>query len=153
MTDEFVICKRCGSDACYKVEHEKSMHWQCMDCGFYTNTTMLKNSDVVDHIKSTSPELYKDLLFEDEDGLIWAPKVVKVPEVGTIFIDGTSIMNWAWCFMPAEKIPEEERWEFPDKNKPGEFEIYRTNDKKKRSYGQQDFIMAMEEAGLLNYAL
>src|ERR1700749_4734302 len=106
MTDSLVVCRRCGSDACYETKQDSSIHWQCVDCGFYTNTYMLKNSQVVDHLRNTSPELYKDLEFEDGEGFVWWPKVVNVSTVGIIFIDGSSVDNWSWCFAPEKPIPE-----------------------------------------------
>lgn len=149
MTDTLTTCRRCGSDACYEVNHGNSMHWQCMDCGFYTNTYMLKNSEVIDHIKATSPELYKDLLYEDEDGFIWAPKVINIATLGILFVEGTSADNYQWCFAPEVIIPNDQQYRYPKKDSPGEFHTHRVDMNLKKLYGQLDFILAMQESGIL----
>jgi hypothetical protein len=149
MVDNFVTCRRCGSDVCYEVNHETSMHWQCMDCGFYTNTFMLKNSEVVDHLKGTLPDLYKDLLFDDNEGFVWASKTINSPGTGVIFIEGTSVDNWCWCFAPDVIIPETERYRYPKKGSPNEFHSFRTDMNLKKVYGQLDFILAVQESGFL----
>ena len=149
MADNLVICRRCNSDACYEVNHNTSMHWQCLDCGFYTSTFMLKNSELVEHLKGTLPDLYKDLLFEDADEFIWAPKTLNASE-GTIFIDGSSKENWSWCFVPNISIPQDEQYRFPKKGIHGEFHTTRADISLKKNYGQHDFIIALQDSGMLN---
>ena len=148
MAEDFVTCRRCNSDACYEVNHGNSVHWQCMDCGFYTNTFMLSDSDVVEQIAATSPELYKDLMVQDQDGLVWCPKVID-NEQGTIFIDGTSVDKWSWAYIPKVAIPKEEQYRYPVKGKPGEFHQTRADINLKKTYGQHDFILALQDSGML----
>lgn len=151
MTDTFVICRKCGSDACYENDQENSISWQCMDCGFYTSTHMLKNSDIVKFVTDTSPSLINDLAYEDEDGFIWFPRVVTSPMKGIIFPNGTSINNWNWTFAPEVIIPEDQRHRYPVKDKPGEFQTHRIAMENAKNYAQGDYILALEESGLLNY--
>jgi len=148
MADAFSICRNCGSDVCYEVDHGNSMHWSCLDCGFYTNTFMLKDSDVVEQIKDTSPELYKDLMHVDGDGLVWFPKVID-NEHCLIFIDGISIDSWSWCYIPKVSIPFSEQYRYPVKGKPGEFHTTRVDQNLKKTFGQLDFILALQESGML----
>lgn len=148
MADSFGICRNCGSDVCYEVDHGNSIHWSCLDCGFYTNTFMLKDSDVVEQIVATSPELYKDLMHVDADGLVWAPKVISA-ETGLVFVDGTSVDNWGWAFVPNVPIPKAEQYRYPVKGKPGEFHQVRADHNLKKTYGQLDFILALQDTGML----
>ena len=150
MTDQFSICRHCGSDACYENNTGASMIWQCMDCGFYTSTQMLKNSEVVKYIKDTSPSLINDLSFKDDSGFIWYPRIFNKPGIGILFPDGTGKDDWAWCFAPEVPIPEEDRFKYPMKDKPGQFHTHRINYNLKSYYNQYDYIVAMEENGLLN---
>lgn len=147
MIDNMTTCRRCGSDVCYEVNHDTSMYWQCMDCGFYTNTFMLKGSEVVNNLKETLPELYKDLLFHDEDGFIWCVKVIMKPGIGSIFAEGTSIVDWHWTFLPDIPILPTEQHLFPIKS--GIPRTHKSDEANKKKYGQYDFILALQDAGLL----
>ena len=81
--DELTICKRCGSDACYKQEvSEEITNYQCMGCGFQTNSLLTKGSKFYNEQVEVLPELYKDILFQDEDGLIWMPSSTNIPDKG-----------------------------------------------------------------------
>ena len=70
-------CKKCGGNACYEQKvNEEITTWLCMGCGFTTSTLMEKGSKVVNDLLETSPELYKDLLFEDKDNNMWTPATI-----------------------------------------------------------------------------
>ena len=68
MHDNLVICDRCGSDACYVQEvNNEIKNYMCYGCGFITNSVMKKDSKFLEEQMETLPELYKELLGEDED--------------------------------------------------------------------------------------
>lgn len=148
--DELVICRHCGCDACYQFRDTNHIRWQCLDCGFYTNTYMLKNSELVNHLMETSPDLFNDLAYLDADGLVWYPIVINKPQIGIITPIGTSVDNWSWAFIPEVLIPIQERYKYPIKDKPGEFHQYRTDMALMQQFGRMDFILALKEANLLN---
>ena len=152
LQEEFDICKKCGSDACYKITDGKHISWQCMDCGFYTNTMMLINSETVEYLIKNSPYLFNDIKFEDNDGLVWWPKVVNTPGVGIIFPDGSSADNWQWCFAPEVPIEESEKDNYPIKGPAGNILGYRTHKidyDKSKHYARTDYILALNDAKLL----
>ena len=66
--DNLTICKRCGSDACYtqEVTPEIINHF-CYGCGFQTNTLMKEGEEFFEQQKELLPELYKDLIYKDEE--------------------------------------------------------------------------------------
>ena len=49
---------------------------------------MSKGSSVVAQAVETSPELYKDLMFEDKNNRVWLPATITLPEKGMVFLDG-----------------------------------------------------------------
>ena len=58
----------------------------------------------------TLPELYKELMGEDEDtGLIWMPNTINLPNKGMVFADGKNGSNWAWAAVKAIPMPEDEK--------------------------------------------
>jgi hypothetical protein len=109
-----------------------------MDCGFTTNTYYLAGSTEVEHLKKSIPSLYRDLLFEDKEGLIWMPSTMAVTGRGTIFIHGSNIINWQWCFAPDVELNEEEK----AKKKYSGMK-YKTDMSQAQYFGQRDFVLAM----------
>jgi len=148
--DDFDVCRHCGSDACYLYQTDESVTWRCMDCGFYTNTFMLKNSELVKYLNDTSPDLFKDISYEDEEGFIWWPMVINKPTIGMISPIGSSKDNWSWGFIPEVLIPTDEIHKYPVKGKPGEFHTHRTDMKSTQYFGKTDFILALQAANLLH---
>ena len=95
--DNLIVCDRCGSDACYvtEVNHEVK-NYSCFGCGFVTNTLMTRDSEFLTEQMDTLPDLYKELMGEDETGKIWMPNTVNIPGQGMVFADGTRASNWRW---------------------------------------------------------
>ena len=95
--DNLTICGRCGSDACYTTEvNDKIKTYSCFGCGFITNTLMTRDSEFLNEQMESLPDLYKELMGEDENGLVWMPNTVNVPSQGMVFADGTNGSNWKW---------------------------------------------------------
>lgn len=142
--DQLVECKRCGGNACYE-QHidENTTTWLCMGCGFTTSTMMLEGSKLVVDLMETSPELYKDLLYKDTDGRMWAPSTITLPGKGMVFIDGNNKDNWKWKAVKAIEITEEDRKlkEYP-KDQTHKMDMINA-----KSFGQREFMDALEVIG------
>lgn len=144
MKDKLTTCNRCGGNACYEQHIDaNTTTWLCMGCGFTTSTMMLEGSNLITDILETSPELYKDLLFTDENNRVWSPATITLPGKGMVFIDGSNKQDWNWSAVQAVKITEEER---ENKHYPGdqEFRMDMVNAKK---FEQRDFMSALEVIG------
>ena len=95
--DNLTICNHCGSDACYVVENSSTVNsYSCFGCGFTTNTLMQEGKEFYEKQVEVLPELYKDVLFKDKDGLIWMPTTINLPQQGMVFYNGTSKENAKW---------------------------------------------------------
>jgi hypothetical protein len=147
MKDNLTICDRCGSDACYvqEVNHEIK-NYMCYGCGFITNSLMKKGEEFFETQMETLPELYKELMGEDEDtGLIWMPNTINLPNKGMVFADGKNGSNWAWAAVKAIPMPEEEQEKFKEKGKNFKFKMDMENIK---HYPEGDFMEALEYIGV-----
>ncbi len=147
MKDNLTICPRCGSDACYvqEVNHEIK-NYMCYGCGFITNSLMKKGEEFFETQMETLPELYKELMGEDEDtGLIWMPNTINLPNKGMVFADGKNGSNWAWAAVKAIPMPEEEQEKFKEKGKNFKFKMDMENMK---HYPESDFMEALEYIGV-----
>ena len=136
-----------GGNACYEqtFEHEgkEVKTWLCFGSGFTTSTLMTKGSPATINAMETSPELYKDLMFEDKDKRVWLPATITLPEKGMVFIDGKTKKDWKWSAVKAIKLSEEELkgGKFPQGQ---EWKMDMANAK---LYGQKDFMDALETIG------
>ena len=147
MKDNLTTCDRCGSDACYvqEVNHEIK-NYMCYGCGFITNSLMKKGEEFFETQMETLPELYKELMGEDEDtGLIWMPNTINLPNKGMVFADGKNGSNWAWAAAKAIPMPEEEQEKFKAKGKNYKFKMDMENIK---HYPEGDFMEALEYIGV-----
>ena len=139
--DKLVECKRCGGNACYEQKiNEQVKTSLCWGCGFTTSTLMTKGSDIVKQALETSPELYKDLVYTDKDGLAWLPATITMPNSGMVFVDGTSKSDWKWAGVRAIPIQEGDK-------KVSEDQTHKMDMKNVKHFEQRDF---MDAAGYIN---
>ena len=139
--DKLVDCKRCGGNACYEQNIDKqTTTWMCMGCGFTTSTLMTKDGEVVKNAIETSPELYKDIMFEDSDKRVWLPATITLPAKGMVFVDGTDKKDWKWAAVNAIPLQEGDK-------KVSEDQTHKMDMKNVKHFNQKDFMDALETIG------
>jgi hypothetical protein len=145
--DNLVICERCGSDACFMQEiNDKIKLYHCMGCGFQANTIMTRGSEFLKEQIEILPELYKELMVEDENGTIWMPSTVNIPSKGMVFANGTNKNNWQWAAVKAIPMPEDEKAKFKSKGKEYEWKM---DMETLKLYPEHDYIEALSYIGVL----
>lgn len=144
--DGFVVCPHCGSNMCYKQSVGTESTFLCMTCGFTTTTLMKEGSETEQRVTEKQPQLYKDLKFIDSDGLVWYPSVTAVPEIGIVYVDGTSVEDWNWVGTPFRKLSRHERRHV----KQYKGKEYVADSAKTKKYGQDGFMEAAVEIGLFD---
>ena len=116
----FVKCLRCESDVCLKKYWSKDIYQLvCFSCGFYTFSNLYRNSKLAQANLEKAPKLYVDLVYYDNEGRIWMPTTITIPDKGMVFAEGTSIDNWYWksCkWVPLTKTDIESK-KFPKNQK------------------------------------
>jgi hypothetical protein len=147
--DNLIICKHCGSDACYVTENGPEIKtYSCFGCGFTTNSLMKEGQEFYEKQISVLPELYKDLLFTDDEDLVWMPTTINLPQQGMVFYNGTSKEDSKWSAVKAVKVAEEEKEKYPIKGKPGQFYEYRMDMGSIMNYEMKDFMEALSYIGI-----
>jgi len=141
--DNLGICPRCGSDACYENNLGADYKvYMCYGCGFTTNTLMTEDSEFLEEQLEVLPEVYKDLVYVDDESLNWIPSTISLPEKGMIFVNGTSADKWNWSSVPAKELTEEELPNFPEGS------THKMDMKKVKHFDERDFIEAMDYIGM-----
>jgi hypothetical protein len=148
--DNLINCTRCGSDACYIEEVNQDIKtYFCYGCGFQTNSLMKVGESFYEEQVAILPELYKDLMIEDENGKVWMPSTVNLPQQGMIFANGPSSRDWKWSAVKAVPVLEEEKEKYPIPGKKGEFYEYRMDMTTIKNFNERDFIEALSYIDVL----
>lgn len=142
--DNLVICKRCGSNACYeqKLDDNTTTHL-CMGCGFTTSTLMTEGSQIVTSAIETSPELYKDIMYKDDAGQVWMPSTISLPNKGMVFVDGTAKEDWKWAAVKAIPLQEGDK-------KISDDQTHKMDMQNVKHYAERDFMDALEYIGFFS---
>ena len=146
--DNLTTCERCSSDACYVQEVNQDVKlYFCYGCGFQANTAMKRSSEFLEQQMEVLPELYKELMGEDENGTIWMPSVVNIPDKGMVSADGTGKgAVWGWAAVKAVPMPEEEKVKFKEKGKDYEWKMDMST---MMHFNERDFIEALTYINVL----
>jgi hypothetical protein len=148
--DNLINCSRCGSDACYVEEVNQDIKtYFCYGCGFQTNSLMKEGETFYEEQINILPELYKDLVNKDENGIMWMPSTVNLPQQGMIFANGPSKTDWGWAAVKAVPVLEEEKEKYPIPGKNGEFYEWRMDMTTLQMFPERDFIEALSYIGVL----
>ena len=150
--DKLVICKRCGSDACYEttLDPEDNKAWMCYGCGFSSNSHYVNGSEVLKQADEKMPELYKDLTFVDGDNLVWYPTTVNMPEKGMVFLDGTTKDTYRWAGVLATEVKEDEKTKFPIPGVEGEYYTKKMDMTTIKYFDKKDFMEALDYVGIFD---
>lgn len=149
-TDKIVKCNHCESDICYVIENTPQIKtYSCLTCGFTTNSLMKEGEEFLTEQLDKLPELYKDVIFKDKDGLVWMPTVINNPKKGMIFYNGTNKLNAKWASVKAVEVTEKDKHKYPNKNKPGEFYEWRMAMETIKAFEKNQFMEALDYIGLL----
>jgi len=152
--DKLIKCNRCGGDACYKHEANGVELYSCYGCGFQTSSIMKQGEKFFEEQIEILPELYKALLGEDDEGMVWMPQTVNLPQQGMVFAavardygvenETPSQDNYEWAAVKAVEIKEEEKEKYPIPSKKGEFYEWRMDMTTEKRFPHNDFMEALD---------
>ena len=144
--DNLTTCSRCDSDACYVQEvNENVKLYFCYGCGFQANNVMTCDSEFLAQQMEVLPELYKELIGEDDNGLIWIPSAINIPDKGMVFADGPKASSWAWGAVKATLMSEDEKAKFKSKGK--EYD-YKMDMSTLQHFEERDYMEALSYIGV-----
>ena len=153
--DGLIVFNRCGGNACYVkpttgLYTQKVLTRHCYGCGFTTNCLMKRGEKFLEEQMEKLPNLYKELLGEDEEGLIWMPSTVNIVQKGMVFANGKSKDDWEWSAVKAIPVTEEEKEKYPIPGKEGEYYKWRMDMETIETFSQTDYMDALEYIGIFN---
>lgn len=141
--DELITCPRCGSDACYQTQEMYNLvNRMCYGCGFMTHNYMNKESTFLTEQLEVLPELYKDLVFVDDNQYHWIPSTVNIPDKGMVYANGTNKDEWKWTAVKATPLLEEEIHKFPEGS------THKMDMQNAQHFSERDYIEALDYIGV-----
>jgi len=141
--DQLIVCPKCKCDGCYVTPiNETKNNYFCWGCGFQTNDLMKEGEFDFEAFEETLPELYKDIRDIDEEGRVWYPISINIPDKGTVFLNGTSVDSTYWSGIKVVELTEEEKQEPKYKGL-----TYKSDAKSLQHFGN-DFIEACDYIGI-----
>jgi hypothetical protein len=148
--DNLINCTRCNSDACYLNEVTQDIKtYFCYGCGYQANSIMKEGEEFYEQQIAMLPELYKDLLNKDDDGMIWMPSTINIPQQGMVFANGPSKEDWGWAAVKAVPVTEEEKEKYPLPGKKGEYYEWRMDMTTLQMFPERDFMEALSYIGVI----
>ena len=152
--ERVIDCPVCyDTDRCFEDIQETHKSYLCFNCGFMSDSRYeIGGLQLMDNLKN-SPQLVRDLQFEDSDrGIVWFPAVINMGEMGIIFPDireqkqkeasfDNRTQNYVWKYAKVVDVPEEERQNFNNYDKRLDVETAMVFDK-------YEFMDACKEMGL-----
>ena len=152
--DNLIKCNRCEGDACYTQKVGKITLYSCYGCGFQTSTVMKKGEKFLEEQMDILPDLYKALLGEDGEGLVWMPQTVNLPQQGMVFAtvakefgdpdSPAAVDNYEWAAVKAIKIKDKDKEKYPIPNKEGEYYEFRMDMTTEKRFSHKDFVEALD---------
>jgi len=148
--DNLINCTRCSSDACYLNEVTQDIKtYFCYGCGYQANSIMKEGEEFYEQQIAMLPELYKDLLNKDDDGMIWMPSTINLPQQGMVFANGPSKEDWGWAAVKAVPVTETEKEKYPIPGKKGQHYEWRMDMTTLQMFPEHDFMDCLSYIGVL----
>ena len=148
--DNLIVCSRCGSDACYVDEVNQDIKtYFCYGCGFQTNSLMKEGEEFYEIQMQNLPELYKALAYTDDNGKVWMPSAVNLPQQGMVFANGNNSNEWKWSAVKAVPVKEEEKTKYPLPGKKDQYYEWRMDMTTLQMFPERGFMEALSYIGVL----
>ncbi len=148
-----VDCLHCESVNCFREDYDygdqKVSAYLCLACGYTTTTLNIDGSEYIKDYDESCPELFKDLKFVDKDNIAWYPMVLNFPNLGLVFPDGTSALNWSWRAVPIKAVDEDEKEKYPIPDEEGKYYETKADMDGSRLYPQGQFYEACKYLGII----
>jgi hypothetical protein len=109
---------------------------------------MMKNERYFEEQMELLPNLYKELMGEDEEGKIWMPSMVNLPKTGMVFANGKNAGEWKWAAVKAVEVTEEEKSKYPIPGKKDQYYEYRMAMETLEEFEENNYMDALEYIGV-----
>ena len=116
-----INCPNCKSKNCFESIDKNVTTYLCLSCGYTSNSLLKQDSESLDKLMKTTPQIVKDLqVYDFIREIYWLPTVINMGDRGIIYPEGTTD-SWKWRYAKVIDVPEASQKAYPIPDKDGEY--------------------------------
>ena len=143
-----INCPICKSKNCFESIDKDVTSYLCLSCGYTSNSLLKQDSDSMDEIMKTTPQLVKDLqIYDFTRELYWIPTVINMGDRGIIYPEGTTD-SWKWKYAKVVDISEERQKDYPVPGTEGRYYTTMLDVENAEEFESTEFLKACESMGI-----
>ena len=143
-----IACPICKSKNCFESIEKDVISYLCLSCGYTSNSLLKQESDTLEEVMKTTPQLVKDLqVYDFTREIYWLPTVINMGDRGIIYPEGTTD-NWKWKYAKVVDVPKESQKKYPIQNKDDEYYKTMLDVENAEEFENTEFLEACKAMGI-----
>ena len=143
-----INCPICKSKNCFESIDKDVTSYLCLSCGYTSNSLLKQESDTLEEVIKTTPQLVKDLqIYDFTRELYWIPTVINMGDRGIIYPEGTTD-SWKWKYAKVVDISEERQKDYPVPGTEGRYYTTMLDVENAEEFESTEFLKACESMGI-----
>ena len=143
-----ISCPVCKSKNCFESVEKDVTSYLCLSCGYTSNSLLKQDSDTLEEVMVTTPQLVKDLqIYDFTREIYWLPTVINMGDRGIIYPEGTTD-SWKWKYASVVDVPKESQKDYPIPGKDDEYYTTMLDVENAEEFKNTEFLKACEAMGI-----
>ena len=143
-----IECPVCKSKNCFESIDKDVTSYLCLRCGYTSNSLLKQNSESLEKVMKTTPQLAKDLqIYDYTRELYWIPTVINMGDRGIIYPEGTTD-NWKWRYAKVIDVPKASQKAYPKPDKDDEYYTTMLDVENAEEFKSNEFLEACKAMGI-----
>ena len=143
-----IDCLVCKSKNCFESIDKDITSYLCLSCGYTSNSLLKRDSESLEEVMITTPQIVKDLqIYDFAREIYWIPTVINMGDRGIIYPEGTTD-NWKWKYAKVVDISEELQKDYPIPGKDDEYYKTMLDVENAEEFKSSEFLKACESMGI-----
>ena len=143
-----ISCPVCKSKNCFESVEKDVTSYLCLSCGYTSNSLLKQDSDTLEEVMVTTPQLVKDLqIYDFTREIYWLPTVINMGDRGIIYPEGTTD-SWKWKYASVVDVPKESQKDYPIPGKDDEYYTTMLDVENAEEFESTEFLEACKAMGI-----
>ena len=143
-----IACPICKSKNCFESIEKDVISYLCLSCGYTSNSLLKQESDTLEEVMKTTPQLVKDLqVYDFTREIYWLPTVINMGDRGIIYPEGTTD-SWKWKYAKVVDVTEASQKDYPIPGTDGEYYTTMLDVENAEEFKSTEFLKACKSMGI-----
>ena len=143
-----IECPVCKSKNCFESIDKDITSYLCLRCGYTSNSLLKQDSESLDKLMKTTPQIVKDLqVYDFIREIYWLPTVINMGDRGIIYPEGTT-NNWKWKYAKVIDVPKASQKAYPIPDKDDEYYTTMLDVENAEEFKSTEFLKACKSMGI-----